>query len=440
MMIIGRLGMRIDGAYRLQADDGRAYVRVGGVGVVLARLARPFALMPDGEVRLARDDDAGWLAYPVESGAPEPPSMGRVRRLDGGMRIESAPGGYLWAGRAGWHSGGALDLTPNRPATSGHHAWCVVGVDPASDALIAATGTSQSAALPLLPAQIAAVSFNWGAHVALCAVRLRHGMTALSDDDLTRLDNLAWGDAVSLTGTQTLHSKTLVLTDGVGEIRSSLYSAVRIRPLTTGWEIYGGSTGTRKYQINGAGHAFTGRVLFDPGSASEPGFALSNDLDTGIYRENDATLSFSGNGVKFGQIGRFGSWLDVWDSSATNTIVTVFGLRHTTSGTPAAGFGARLAFELESSTGTVRDAAALEAAWVVATDASRRSALRLRAYHGSTAQTGVEIEGDSSVKLGFYGAAPVVKPAISGWSSLTADQKADALKDALVALGLIAVT
>jgi hypothetical protein len=439
-MIIGRLGMRIDGAYRLQADDGRAYVRVGAVGVVLARLASPFALAPDGEVRLARDDDGGWIAYPVESGAAEPPPMGRVRRLDGGLRIESAPGGYLWAGKVGWHSGGALDLTANRPVTAGHHAWCVVGVDPASDALIAVTGTSQSAALPLRTAQIAAVPFNWGAHVALCAVRLRHGVTALSDDDLTRLDDLAWGDAVSLTGTQTLQGKTLVLTDGVGEIRSSLYSAVRIRPLTTGWEIYGGSGGTRRYRIDGAGHAFTGRAIFDPGSPAEPGFAFSNDIDTGIYRDNDATLSFCGNGIKFGQIGRFGSWLDVWDSSATNAIITAFAVRHTTSGTPAAGFGARLAFELESSAGTVRDAAALEAAWVVATDASRRSALRLRAYNGSTAQTGIEIEGDSSVKLGFYGAAPVSKPAISGWSSLTADQKADALKDALVALGLIAVT
>ncbi len=440
MMIIGKLGMRVDGIYRLQADDGRAYVRVGGVGVARARLARPFALMPDGEVRLAHDDDGGWIASPIETGAAEPPPVGRVRRLDGGLRIESAPGGYLWSGRVGWHSGGALDLTAYRPVTAGHHAWCVVGVDPASDALIAVTGASQSAALPLLPAGIAAVPFNWGVRVALCAVRLRHGMTALSDDDLTRLDDLAWGDAVSLTGTQTLHSKSLVLTDGVGEIRSSLYSAVRIRPLTTGWEIYGGSGGTRRYRIDGSGHAFTGRVLFDPGTASEPGFALSNDIDTGIYRDNDATLSFSGNGVKFGQIGRFGSWLDAWDSSATNTTVTVFGLRHTTSAAPAAGFGARLAFELESSAGNVRDAAALEAAWVVAADASRRSALRLRAYNGSTAQTGVEIEGGSSVRLGFYGAAPIAQPTITGWSSLTADQKADALKDALVALGLITVT
>jgi hypothetical protein len=438
-MLIGKLGMRVDGVYRLQADDGRAYVRVGGVGVVQARLETPFALMPDGEVRLERDDE-GWIAHPGESGAASPAAVGRVRRLDGALRVESLAGGYLWAGKAGWHSGGTLDLTANRPATSGHHAWCVIGVDPASDGLVAVTGTSQSAALPLLPAQIAAVPFNWGGHVALCAVRLRHGMTALSDADLLRLDDLAWGDAVSLTGTQTLHSKSLVLTEGVGEIRSSLYSAVRIRPLTTGWEIYGGSTGTKKYLINGAGHAFTGRVLFDPGSASEPGFALSNDPDTGIYRENDATLSFSGNGIKFGQIGRFGSWLDVWDSSATTTVATVFGLRHSTSGTAAAGFGARLAFELESSTGSVRDAAALEALWVVATDASRRSALRLRAYHGATAQTGVEIEGDTAVKLGFYGAAPVVQPSITGWSSLTADQKADALKDALVALGLIAVT
>jgi hypothetical protein len=435
-MLIGRLGMRVDGAYRLQADDGRAYVRVGGIGVVLARLDAPLALMPDGEVRLARDEE-GWIARAVESAPPAPAPAGRVRRLDGALQIESLPRGYLWAGRAGWHSGGTLDLASNRPAAAGQHAWCVVGIDPASDGLIAVTGTSQSAAQPLLRSQIAAVPFSWGAHATLCAVRLVQGMTALSDDDLVPLDDLAWGDAVSLTGTQTLHSKNLVLTEGIGEIRSSLYSAVRIRPLGTGWELYGGSTGTVKLTINGAGHAFTGRALFDPGTASVPGFALANDPDTGIYRENDATLSFSGNGIKFGQIGRFGSWLDVWDSSAASTTATVFALRHTTTASAAVGFGARLAFELESGAGTVRDAAAVEAAWVVAADASRRSALRLRAYNGAAAQTGVEIEGDSAVKLGFFGAAPAPQPSISGWSSLTADQKADALKDALVALGLI---
>lgn len=43
-------------------------------------------------------------------------------------------------------------------------------------------------------------------------------------------------------------------------------------------------------------------------------------------------------------------------------------------------------------------------------------------------------------KAGFFETAPVAQPTISGWSGKTAEQKADALKDALVALGLVAVS
>lgn len=41
---------------------------------------------------------------------------------------------------------------------------------------------------------------------------------------------------------------------------------------------------------------------------------------------------------------------------------------------------------------------------------------------------------------GFFNTTPVTRPAITGWSGKTAEQKVDALKDALVALGLVAVS
>jgi hypothetical protein len=42
--------------------------------------------------------------------------------------------------------------------------------------------------------------------------------------------------------------------------------------------------------------------------------------------------------------------------------------------------------------------------------------------------------------LGFFNTSPTTKPAITGWSSKTDAQKVEAVKDALVALGLVAVS
>ena len=59
--------------------------------------------------------------------------------------------------------------------------------------------------------------------------------------------------------------------------------------------------------------------------------------------------------------------------AVTNTVTTLATLTHNSSGTPAASFGSRLLFNLDSATVDDRNAAAIDVIWTTATDASRTS-------------------------------------------------------------------
>jgi hypothetical protein len=104
-----------------------------------------------------------------------------------GLHVEITPGRYDADGALRWWPGGSIDLTPYRPALPNQQAWCVIGIDPTLSRLIAVTGTAASVVLPLLPAQIAAVGFDWARQIALCAVKLRYGQTRLVEADFEAL-------------------------------------------------------------------------------------------------------------------------------------------------------------------------------------------------------------------------------------------------------------
>jgi hypothetical protein len=61
------------------------------------------------------------------------------------------------------------------------------------------------------------------------------------------------------------------------------------------------------------------------------------------------------------------------NDAVTNTTTTLATLTHNSSGTPAASFGSRLLFNLDSATVDDRNAAAIDVVWTTATDASRTS-------------------------------------------------------------------
>ena len=96
-------------------------------------------------------------------------------------------------------------------------------------------------------------------------------------------------------------------------------------------------------------------------------------------------------------------------SAATNAVTNVLTVGHDTSGTAAAGFGAGLLYQLESSTTAAQDAARIQALWYEATHATRKADLVLTAYD-TAEREGLRIRGNGSAPaIGFLGATPAAR-------------------------------
>lgn len=120
--------------------------------------------------------------------------------------------------------------------------------------------------------------------------------------------------------------------------------------------------------------------------------------------------------------------------TATAAASTLLTLSHNTSGTPAAGFGSRVLWELQSSTTADQSAAALDVTWIVATHASRTARLALSAYDYGGAREGLRIDSNGSAPLiGFYGHAAAAQQVLATGAGATADN----IIAALQALGLV---
>ena len=100
--------------------------------------------------------------------------------ISSGMIVTIEAFAYRWGGVDHYYPGGTLDLTSYIPATTSHHAWCKVGVDPITNTATATAGTSQVATIALTVAQLAAVDF--AEYVPLVGVRLTNGMTAIASE------------------------------------------------------------------------------------------------------------------------------------------------------------------------------------------------------------------------------------------------------------------
>jgi hypothetical protein len=92
------------------------------------------------------------------------------------------------------------------------------------------------------------------------------------------------------------------------------------------------------------------------------------------------------------------------DDSATNAVTSILDLRHSSSSTPAANFGGRLRFGLETTTTVNQDAAAIDAIWTTATHASRTSALLFSTVNNAGAITEAgRFTGAGNLQLGTGG-------------------------------------
>jgi hypothetical protein len=97
-------------------------------------------------------------------------------------------------------------------------------------------------------------------------------------------------------------------------------------------------------------------------------------------------------------------------TAGTNAIVNVLTVGHDSTGTPAAGFGAGLIFELESTTTAKQSAGLLTAEWATATHASRKARVTLSVYDTAVREAIRAEASGAAAMLGFFGVAAVVRP------------------------------
>lgn len=107
--------------------------------------------------------------------------------------------------------------------------------------------------------------------------------------------------------------------------------------------------------------------------------------------------------------------------------------RHNTSGTPGAGFGMTLRYQLESSTTVNQTASSVVVTWDDATHATRRARIAWSVNDAAGGKTGIIMAtSGTAVQLGFFGVAPVVKPTALTAANAGAINSGDATTDAVI--------
>jgi len=115
------------------------------------------------------------------------------------------------------------------------------------------------------------------------------------------------------------------------------------------------------------------------------------------------------------------------EDAVTNAVTNVVTINHSSTGTPAAGFGAGLLFTLESATVANREAALIATDWETAADATREAALVFSVYDHAAAYECLRMDGVGSVpRLGFFGHAAAARPTTYTITNLTTDRTFDA--------------
>lgn len=113
-------------------------------------------------------------------------------------------------------------------------------------------------------------------------------------------------------------------------------------------------------------------------SSTTSAFGLFVAAQTGAI--NNYAIYTNAGQVRFGD-----AVTQAFTDSATNSVSTLQTLKHNTSGTPAAQFGSRLLWQLQSDTTADQDAAYISVNWGVATHASRSSRIEFGVVNSAAA-------------------------------------------------------
>lgn len=96
--------------------------------------------------------------------------------------------------------------------------------------------------------------------------------------------------------------------------------------------------------------------------------------------------------------------------SATNATTNLLIIDHESSGTPAANFGTRIVYRLQSSTTANRDAVYEDVTWSLATDASRKAQWILSCVDAGGTRECIRVAANGATSnLSFFGVAAVAK-------------------------------
>jgi hypothetical protein len=115
------------------------------------------------------------LEYEIE---PERFEPGRVYP-DSGMSVYVNPFRYHWNGEWKYWAGDRIDLASVQPTTSGKWAWVLVGINPATNAVVAVAGAEQNTQADLTLDLLNDIAFSY--YIPCGAVQVAEADMALSD-------------------------------------------------------------------------------------------------------------------------------------------------------------------------------------------------------------------------------------------------------------------
>jgi hypothetical protein len=169
-------------------------------------------------------------------------------------------------------------------------------------------------------------------------------------------------------------TRTLTISTNAGTLAFSAASSTLTVPATGTAALVGTDNqfvaqGFRAASASQASGIYAPWVSGDTLPTLKIGAATSGNNQSALTADSN-----SGNTISATSVSGVAVVSSINDTGTTN-VPTVESLRHTTSGVPAAGFGAGLLFQLHSSNNTLRNGGQVAAVWETATDASRLSAL-----------------------------------------------------------------
>lgn len=138
---------------------------------------------------------------------------GRVKPSSG-MVVRINPFGYWYDGGYKIYPGGTIDLTSYAPATSGNHAWVLVGIDPSDKSEVAVTGDEYSYGTPLTRDLLEDISF--AGYIPLFAVKVREDDTSLENLALYQYAGVIGGSISGTGGGHTIQDDGGALTTRTG--------------------------------------------------------------------------------------------------------------------------------------------------------------------------------------------------------------------------------